>query len=63
MSEKVKGKEINDDDLEKAIGGFAYRDPGIFWQDRFMFTYDEAEEIKRQKGISLEANKEYCTGT
>ena len=55
ITEKVKGIEINDDNLGKVMGGFAYRDPGIFYQDRFKFTVYEVEEIKRRTNTSLEA--------
>ena len=63
MSEEIKKEaqdvELNQEELDKASGGYTEYDPGWCFQLRFIFTEQEVQIIQRELNVTLEAGREY----
>ena len=63
MSEEIKKEaqdvELNQEELDKASGGYTEYDPGWCFQLRFIFTESEVQIIQRELNVTLEAGHEY----
>jgi hypothetical protein len=63
MSEEIKKEaqdvELNQEELDKASGGYTEYDPGWCFKLRFIFTEQEVQIIQSLRNVTLEAGREY----
>ncbi len=55
MNEEMK--QLNPEDLEMAAGGFTVRDPGSYYEQKFVFTQEEVDLLN--KGICPKCRKTF----